>query len=155
MFADEPTTALDVVVQRGVVQLLKEIQESLHNTIILVTHDMGIHANVTDRLAIMYAGKIIEEGNTEEIFDNPLHPYTKFLINSLPRFGDRGRQGQCSWESAFSGKSPGWNMSFHPRCPHKMDICEKKIPELNDQGNGHKAACWLLNGGEGKDEGTS
>lgn len=78
MFADEPTTALDVVVQRGVVQLLKDIQESLHNTIILVTHDMGIHANVTDRLAIMYAGRIIEEAATEEIFQSRSIPTPSF-----------------------------------------------------------------------------
>lgn len=154
IFADEPTTALDVVVQRGVVQLLNEIQDGLENTIILVTHDMGIHANITDRLAIMYAGKIIEEGNTDEIFDNPLHPYTKYLINSLPRFGDRGSRVSAPGNPPSLANLPG-GCSFHPRCPHKMDICEKKIPELNDQGNGHKAACWLLNGEEGKDEGTS
>ena len=89
MIGDEPTTALDVVVQRGVIQMLKDIQKNLKNTIILVTHDMGVHANIADRIGIMYAGKIVEEATTEQIFDQPLHPYTQFLINSLPKFGDK------------------------------------------------------------------
>ena len=126
IFADEPTTALDVVVQRGVVQLLKDIQKGLENTIILVTHDMGIHANITDRLVIMYAGKIIEEAETVEIFENPIHPYTKYLINSLPRFGDRGNQGQCSWKSTFSGKSPQWDVLSIPDVLLKWISVRKK-----------------------------
>ena len=89
IIGDEPTTALDVVVQRGVVQLLKDIQEEFQNTIILVTHDMGVHANIADRIGIMYAGKIVEEADTETIFGDPQHPYTQFLINSLPKFGDK------------------------------------------------------------------
>jgi peptide/nickel transport system ATP-binding protein len=85
IIGDEPTTALDVVVQRGVVQLLKDIQKKLRNTIVLVTHDMGVHANIADRIGIMYAGKIVEEATTETIFGESLHPYTQYLINSLPR----------------------------------------------------------------------
>jgi peptide/nickel transport system ATP-binding protein len=92
MIADEPTTALDVVVQRGVVQLLRSIQSSLKNTIILVTHDMGVHANISDRIGIMYAGRIVEEAPTAAVFGEPKHPYTQYLINSLPRFGDRSRR---------------------------------------------------------------
>lgn len=87
--ADEPTTALDVVAQRAVIQLLKDIQKMQKNTIILVTHDMAVHANITDRMGIMYAGMFVEEGKTDEIFENPLHPYTKFLIGSLPKMGDK------------------------------------------------------------------
>ena len=141
MFADEPTTALDVVVQRGVVQLLKDIQESLHNTIILVTHDMGIHANVTDRLAIMYAGRIIEEAATEEIFQKPLHPYTQFLINSLPQFGDTGERVSAPGQPPSLAHLPT-GCAFHPRCPQAMPICREQVPETAFIGE-HRVACWL------------
>lgn len=149
IFADEPTTALDVVVQRGVVQLLKDIQGLLHNTIILVTHDMGIHANITDRLAIMYAGKIIEEADTIDIFKNPLHPYTKFLIDSLPQFGDTGQRASAPGQPpSLANLPPG--CPFHPRCPEVMPICKEKMPETTIIGE-HRVACWLrAEGGEAK-----
>lgn len=92
IIADEPTTALDVVTQRGVIQLLKEIQTLYGSSLVLVTHDMGVHANVSDRMSIMYAGKLIEEAPTEELFNEPKHPYTKYLIGSLPRFGDKSKR---------------------------------------------------------------
>ena len=87
--ADEPTTALDVVAQRGVIQLLKRIKESEHSTIVLVTHDMGVHAYVSDRLAVMYAGKIVEVGDVADVYRSPLHPYTQYLLSSLPQVGDK------------------------------------------------------------------
>ena len=147
IFADEPTTALDVVVQRGVVQLLKDIQESLKNTIILVTHDMGIHANISDRMAIMYAGKIIEEAETKEIFYNPLHPYTRFLINSLPKFGDKGVRASAPGNPPSLANLPT-GCPFHPRCPEKIDICTREVPELVQTGEEHKTACWLVSKGD-------
>lgn len=141
IFADEPTTALDVVVQRGVVQLLKDIQERLHNTIILVTHDMGIHANVSDRLAIMYAGRVIEEAATVEVFKNPLHPYTQFLINSLPQFGDVGERVSAPGQPpSLANLPPG--CAFHPRCPRAMSICREQRPGDTEHGE-HRVACWL------------
>jgi peptide/nickel transport system ATP-binding protein len=143
MIADEPTTALDVVVQRGVVQLLKSIQSSLGNTIILVTHDMGVHANVSDRIGIMYAGRIVEEGPTAAIFGQPRHPYTRYLINSLPRFGDRTRRESVPGAPpALSHLPPG--CPFSPRCPHAMAVCAKNNPGYTAVGPGHRAACWLL-----------
>lgn len=143
IFADEPSTALDVVVQRGVIQLLKDIQQEQKNTIILVTHDMAIHANICDRIAIMYAGKIIEEARTEEIFKHPLHPYTKYLIGSLPKIGDK------SYRVSAPGSPPPLNnlppgCSFHPRCPHTTERCKKETPRLVEVGNGHKVACFLV-----------
>src|SRR5947199_1924231 len=84
IFADEPTTALDVVVQRGVIQLLRDIRQAEGSTLVLITHDMGVHANLTDRIAVLYAGKVVEEGNTREVLKNPQHPYTQYLIKSLP-----------------------------------------------------------------------
>jgi len=148
IIADEPTTALDVVVQRGVVQLLQDIQKSLENSIILVTHDMGVHANIADRIGIMYAGKIVEEATTELIFGNPVHPYTQYLINSLPRFGDKTTRKSVPGSPPDLSKLPG-GCPFHPRCPYVMDICREQMPNSIDLGHSHKVACWLV--GEGKD----
>jgi peptide/nickel transport system ATP-binding protein len=149
MIGDEPTTALDVVVQRGVIQLLLDIQKKLKNTIILVTHDMGVHANVADRIGIMYAGKIVEEATTFQIFERPLHPYTQFLINSLPKFGDK------SVRESVPGSPPSLidlpdGCPFHPRCPHAMNICREQMPRFCHPLHNHKVACWLV--GEGENE---
>jgi len=145
---DEPTTALDVVVQRGVVQLLKDIQKKLKNTIILVTHDMGVQANIAERIGIMYAGKIVEEATTEEIFGNPLHPYTKYLINSLPRFGDKTPRETVPGSPPSLIDLPS-GCPFHPRCPYVLDICTKQMPSFIGLHPSHKVACWLI--GEGED----
>jgi peptide/nickel transport system ATP-binding protein len=147
IIGDEPTTALDVVVQRGVIQMLKEIQKTLKNTIILVTHDMGVHANIADRIGIMYAGKIVEEATTERIFARPKHPYTQFLINSLPKFGDKSIRDSVPGSPPSLADLPG-GCPFHPRCPHVMDICRQKMPEFTQVDQNHKVACWLV--GEGQ-----
>ena len=89
VLADEPTTALDVVVQKGILLMLTELQQQMENTLVVVSHDMGVHYQISDRLAIMYAGKLVEYGPTDAIFRNPAHPYTQMLIQSLPRVGDR------------------------------------------------------------------
>ena len=146
MIGDEPTTALDVVVQRGVIQMLRTIQENFKNTIILVTHDMGVHANVADRIGIMYAGKIVEEGTTEQIFGNPLHPYTQFLINSLPKFGDKEVRHSVPGSPPSLADLPA-GCPFHPRCPHALEICTQQMPDFSYPDENHKVACWLI--GEG------
>ncbi len=147
MIGDEPTTALDVVVQRGVIQMLKEIQKNLKNTIILVTHDMGVHANIADRIGIMYAGKIVEEATTEKIFAQPVHPYTQFLINSLPKFGDKSVRTSVPGSPPSLADLPG-GCPFHPRCPHVKDICRQQMPAFTQLDKDHKVACWLV--GEGQ-----
>jgi peptide/nickel transport system ATP-binding protein len=147
IIGDEPTTALDVVVQRGVVQLLMDIQKKLKNTIILVTHDMGVHANVADRIGIMYAGKMVEEASTEVIFGNPVHPYTRYLINSLPKFGDKTTRESVPGSPPSLANLPS-GCPFHPRCPHMMDVCTKQMPGFTKLGTNHKVACWLVGGGE-------
>ncbi len=146
---DEPTTALDVVVQRGVVQLLKDIQEKLKNTIIIVTHDMGIQANVADRIGIMYAGKIVEESTTETIFGAPVHPYTQYLINSLPKFGDKTPRESVPGSPPSLADLPA-GCPFHPRCPYALDICTQQMPGYTKLGPDHRVACWLV--GEGESE---
>ncbi len=147
IIGDEPTTALDVVVQRGVVQLLKDVQKSMENTIILVTHDMGVHANIADRIGIMYAGKMVEEATTEKIFDQPFHPYTRYLIDSLPRFGDKTVRGSVPGSPPSLSNLPS-GCAFHPRCPRVKDICTKQSPDLVNLETRHKVACWLV--GESK-----
>lgn len=151
IIADEPTTALDVVVQRGVVQLLMDIQEKLGNTIILVTHDMGVHANMADRIGIMYAGKIVEEAPTELIFGDPLHPYTQYLINSLPKFGDKSQRESVPGSPPSLIDLPA-GCAFHPRCPFAMEICRERTPEFVTVKPNHKVACWLLE--DGHDRGS-
>jgi peptide/nickel transport system ATP-binding protein len=147
IICDEPTTALDVVVQRGVVQLLKVIQKNLENTIILVTHDMGVQANIADRVGIMYAGKIVEESTTEKIYGEPFHPYTRYLINSLPKFGDKSVRESVPGSPPSLSNLPSGG-SFHPRCPRVMDICTKQTPKLIRLGPNHRVACWLAGDGE-------
>ncbi len=143
MIGDEPTTALDVVVQRGVIQMLKEIQQNLKNSIILVTHDMGVHANVADRIGIMYAGKLVEEGTTEQIFEEPLHPYTQFLINSLPKFGDKTMRDSVPGSPPSLADLPT-GCPFHLRCPHATDICRQQMPDYIQVDEDHRVACWLV-----------
>jgi peptide/nickel transport system ATP-binding protein len=140
--ADEPTTALDVVVQRGVVQLLKDIQRRMENTIVLVTHDMGVQANIADRIGIMYAGKMVEEAPTEQIFREPLHPYTEYLIASLPRFGDKTTRQSAPGSPPSLINLPS-GCPFHPRCPRVVDICTQEMPRLVPVTTNHKVACWL------------
>jgi len=142
--ADEPTTALDVVVQKDVLALLREVQREIRSSMILVTHDIGVHANVTDRLGIMYAGRLVEEGRTAEVIRNPRHPYTAHLVSSLPRIGDttqkKGLEG-----SPPNLAAPPSGCRFHPRCPLAMDICRKEHPPMVDSSTsnlGHRVACW-------------
>jgi peptide/nickel transport system ATP-binding protein len=142
IICDEPTTALDVVVQRGVVQMLEDIQANLKNSIILVTHDMGVQANVADRIAIMYAGKIVEEATTETIFGSPVHPYTQYLINSLPRFGDKATRESAPGNPPSLSDLPS-GCPFHVRCPYALDICKRQMPDTIELDSGHKVACWL------------
>jgi peptide/nickel transport system ATP-binding protein len=145
IIADEPTTALDVVVQRGVLQLLKEIQKESGNTVLLVTHDMAVHANVADRVAIMYAGRIVEEAPTEIIFRRSRHPYTKHLVDSLPVIGDK--TGKSSLEGSPPNlANPPEGCRFHPRCKEAIDICKITVPAMRGLGDGHRAACHLLQG---------
>jgi len=143
IIADEPTTALDVVVQRGVLQMIKDIQALSKNTVLLVTHDMAVHANVADRVMIMYAGRIAEEAPTEIIFNAPLHPYTQHLIHSLPMIGERSiKEGLRGAPPNLANPPSGCR--FHERCPYVMDICRTEVPELVTVQDGHRVACHLV-----------
>jgi peptide/nickel transport system ATP-binding protein len=140
--ADEPTTALDVVVQKDVLGLLREVQREIRSSMILVTHDIGVHANVTDRLGIMYAGRLVEEGRTVEVIRNPRHPYTAHLVASLPRIGDATpKRGLDGAPPSLAAPPPGCR--FHPRCPLAKDVCRREHPPIVDVAAGHRVACWV------------
>jgi len=145
LIADEPTTALDVVVQRGIVQLLKEINKKFGVTILLITHDMAVHAQIVDRMAIMYAGKIVEVGPVREIYEKPLHPYTQLLIASIPRAGEKKRlAGIQGLPPDLRNPPPG--CKFHPRCPLKMkERCETEEPLIMQITDKRGVACHLYN----------
>ncbi len=148
VLADEPTTALDVVVQRGILMMLMKLQKHYKNTFVIISHDMGVHYQITDRLAIMYSGSIIELGDTELVFNDPLHPYTQMLVDALPKVGDK------SQKTGIPGRPPSLanppeGCRFAPRCKHATDRCRKEVPEFIEVKPGRFAACHLLEkGGE-------
>ncbi|GIP13458.1 MAG: ABC transporter ATP-binding protein [Paenibacillus macerans] len=144
LIADEPTTALDVTVQAQILDLLRKLQAELGMSILLITHDMGVAAEMADRVAVMYAGAIVEEGPVEEIFAHPSHPYTVGLLQSIPGFeGERGGELYTIQGTIPPiGQLPS-GCRFHPRCPYAKDICRQKEPGEFLVGNDHRAACWL------------
>lgn len=143
ILADEPTTALDVVVQKGILQLLMEIQEQMQNTIIFVSHDMGVHYQISHKMLIMYAAKVVEFGDSENVFNGSLHPYTKMLIDSLPTIGNNQmREGIAGRPPSLWGELHGCR--FAPRCPLSTDLCRQKEPELIEYRPGHFAACHYV-----------
>ena len=146
LIADEPTTALDVVVQRGIIQLLKEINMKFGTTVLLITHDMAVHAQIVDRLAIMYAGKIVEIGPVKEMFEKPLHPYTQLLIASIPRAGEKRKlAGIPGLPPDLRNPPPG--CMFHPRCPFMIQgKCDRVEPVLQQVAVNRKVACHLYKG---------
>jgi peptide/nickel transport system ATP-binding protein len=143
IIADEPTTALDVVVQKRVLGLIREIQREMGSSLLFVTHDMAVHANLTDRLGIMYAGRIVEEGPTDAVFREPLHPYTRHLIASLPSIGDsEPKQGLGG--SPPSLADPPTGCRFHPRCPLAMARCREQAPALVEAEPKRRVACFAV-----------
>ena len=143
LIADEPTTALDVTVQAQFLRLFKEIQQQYNLGMIVVTHDFGIVARVCDRVAVMYGGKIVETADVRELFNNPTHPYTIALMNSLPKMEERVEElysieGQ---PPELHNLPPG--CTFAPRCPSRMEICLKEYPAQSQVKNGHSMSCWL------------
>ena len=143
LLADEPTTALDVVVQKGILLMLKRLQKQMQNTIILVSHDMGVHYQIVHKMVIMYAAKVVEFGDSAAVFEAPLHPYTKMLIESLPTIGDdrvrrsvRGRPPSL-WEDLKGCR-------FAPRCPMATERCKSKEPALREYKPGRFVACHYV-----------
>ncbi|NRF95867.1 ABC transporter ATP-binding protein [Paenibacillus frigoriresistens] len=154
VLADEPTTALDVVVQRGILTMLAGVQKKMKNSMVIVSHDMGVHYQITNRMGIMYAGQMIEVGPTEQIFNNPQHPYTKMLINALPKVGDNSQKEGIPGTPP-SLKNPPTGCRFAARCPLAMEICRTKEPVQTEVGEQHVASCHLLDNSHSLQGGAS
>jgi len=151
VLTDEPTTALDVVVQRGILMLLTRLQRQYQNTLVLVSHDMGVHYQITNRLGIMYSGSFVELGDTEAIFRDPIHPYTKMLIGALPKVGDRSpKVGIPGRPPALTNPPPGCR--FAPRCRHAAPECTLAAPVFREAMPGRFVACHLLDKGDRKND---
>jgi peptide/nickel transport system ATP-binding protein len=143
IIADEPTTALDVVVQKDVLALILETQREIGSSMIFVTHDLTVHANISNRLGIMYAGRLIEEGPTREILRDPLHPYTRHLVASLPRIGDLAPKVALTGAPPSLAQPPS-GCRFHPRCPLATDLCRQANPELLALSPVRRVACYAV-----------
>lgn len=143
IIADEPTTALDVVVQRGILQLLRDIRSKLKASVIMITHDMAAQAQIVDRLAIMYAGKIVEIGDANDLFNDPLHPYSRALISAIPSISEKKKlKGVPGFPPDLRSPPPGCR--FYPRCPHRIPgKCNVDEPRLIEVKNDRLVACHL------------
>jgi len=147
LIADEPTTALDVTIQAQILDLMLEIQEKLGTAIILITHDLAVVANIADRVVVMYAGKIVEEGKVKEIYNNPRHPYTHGLLKSLPRLDNLNENNKEIRLTEMPGLVPSIytkriGCSFAPRCPLVTERCRIEEPLIKTVINGHRTACF-------------
>ena len=141
IIADEPTTALDVIVQDRILRELKDVQERLKMSIIYITHDMAVVAEVTDRIGVMYAGRLVEIGDTTDVFRSPMHPYTAALMSSFPSVrGEKRPLGTLSGEPPnLANPPPG--CAFHPRCAYATEVCREEVPPKVEKGS-QWAACW-------------
>lgn len=143
LIADEPTTALDVTIQAQILDLIRELKSEIGTSVIMITHDLGVIAEMTDQVAVMYAGLIVESGSVREIFNSPKHPYTQALMSSIPRM-----RKWADKLTTIEGAPPSLtrevvNCPFEPRCKHRIDRCAVENPELIELSSGHRCACWL------------
>ena len=145
LIADEPTTALDVTIQAQILELMMELKRKIGMSIIMITHDLGIVANMCQKIAVMYAGKIVEYGTTDDIFYNPRHEYTKGLLRSIPKLTDKERKRLVPIEGTpVDLLNPPAGCPFAPRCSSCMKVCLKRMPEYTHISEDHYSACWLL-----------
>jgi len=145
LIADEPTTALDVTVQASIIELLRDLSRELRAAVILITHNMALVASLCNRVIVMYAGRIVEEGPTRAIFKNPQHPYTWSLLRSMPRVDEVEKERLISIKGLppdLSRMPPG--CKFHPRCKFRVDRCFNEEPPLDEVDPGQRARCWVL-----------
>jgi len=143
IIADEPTTSLDVIVEAQILELIKDLKAAFDLTMILITHNMGIVAEVADRIAVMYAGKLVEVADTIALYDKPLHPYTQGLLNSIPNIRLEEQKLEIMPGSPPDLIEPPSGCNFHPRCPRAMDKCSQAEPPMKEIESGHRVACWL------------
>ena len=145
LIADEPTTALDVTIQAQILELMMELKEKIGMSIIMITHDLGIVANMCSKIAVMYAGRVVEHGSVDEIFYNPKHEYTKGLLNSIPKLYEKERTKLIAIEGTpVDLLNAPKGCPFAPRCDSCMKICLREMPEYTAVKDDHYSACWLL-----------
>jgi len=147
LIADEPTTALDVTIQAQILDLMIQLKEDYETAIMMITHDLGVIAELVERVIVMYAGKIVEEAPTQELFDEPKHPYTQGLLSSIPQLGNRSKHGRQRLQE-IDGIVPSLydlpaGCSFCPRCPKAMENCSEQAPDLKALNPLHNVRCWL------------
>lgn len=146
IIADEPTTALDVTIQAQIMELMKQFQKDFNTSIILITHDLGVVADLADNIIVMYSGSIMERGSVEDIFYNPKHPYTKGLLNSVPNPDELVKMRLIPIDGQPPNLlNPPKGCPFSPRCPQAMKICLVKKPESVCVNENHQVSCWLVN----------
>jgi peptide/nickel transport system ATP-binding protein len=154
LIADEPTTALDVTIQSQILDLILELNRELRMGVIFITHDLGVVAEICTRVAVMYLGQIVEEGDVDRLFTNPLHPYTKGLMKSIPKLdGDRSQKLHVIEGSVPSLENIPDGCRFAARCPYADELCRKEVPELKMYQDGQKVRCWHVETIEKKEEG--
>ena len=148
---DEPTSALDVSIQAQIMNLLKRLKRELNISMMFITHDIALSSDICDRLAVLYAGEIIEMGNSEQMFGTPQHPYTQLLLASVPRL-------KADVPPKFIPGAPPDLIAppsgcrFHPRCPYRFEPCDQKAPPPFEVGEGHTSRCWLNEGADAKND---
>jgi oligopeptide/dipeptide ABC transporter ATP-binding protein len=147
LIADEPTTALDVTVQAQIIDLMLQLKEEFGTAILLITHDLGVIAEIAERVDVMYAGKVVEEAETLSIFEEPKHPYTQGMLKSLPKLDTESEPSGRRLQE-IKGIVPSFyelpmGCSFHPRCRYVREVCREKPPELIDLGGDHLVQCHL------------
>ncbi|MDQ3986801.1 MAG: ABC transporter ATP-binding protein [Actinomycetota bacterium] len=143
LIADEPTTALDVTVQAQILELIDRLKDEFNIGVVLITHDLGVVSDVSQNVMVMYAGKAVEKGARNQVFEEPLHPYTWGLLESIATVDERRARLVPIEGSPPSLINVPTGCSFHPRCPHRFEPCDKEVPNLVDRGGGHPDACHL------------
>lgn len=143
LIADEPTTALDVTIQAQILDLINDLKENNNTAVMMITHDLGVVAEMCDRVIVMYAGKVVEETDVKTLFTNPQHPYTKGLLKSIPKLDTKqSRLYSIKGNVPIPGSLSG-GCAFAPRCEFAMEICKQKAPEMKEVDNNHFSRCWL------------
>ena len=144
IIGDEPVSALDVSIQAQIINLLIDLQQEFHLSYIIIAHDLAVVEHICDRIAVMYLGKVVETAAYNSVYADPKHPYTRALLSAIPVADPRVKKERMILKGDVpSPIKPPSGCTFHPRCPHRMDVCDKKVPMLKDIGDSHSVACYL------------